>query len=73
MLEGAKRVRNTKHKVLRIPDRGLAIEKAIKLAKKGDVVAICGKGHERSLAFGKEEIPWSDQEAARQTLAKLRK
>ena len=73
MLEGAKRVRNTKHKVLRIPDRGEAIENAIKLARKGDIVVICGKGHERSMAFGKEEIPWSDQEAARQILQKLKK
>lgn len=73
MLEGAKRVRNTKHKVLRITDRGEAIEKAIKLAKKGDIVVICGKGHERSMAFGKTEIPWSDQEAAKKSLSKLKK
>lgn len=73
MLEGAKRVRNTKHKVLKEPDRGLAIEKAIKLAKKSDIVVICGKGHERSMAFGKDEIPWSDQEATRKALLKLKK
>ncbi len=73
MLEGAKRVRNTKHKVLRIPDRGAAIERAIKLARKGDIVVICGKGHERSMAYGLEEIPWSDQEASKKILLKFKK
>ncbi len=56
----------------RIPDRRQAIRFAIqKLAKKGDIVIICGKGHERSMCFGKTEYPWSDQKEARKALKKL--
>lgn len=53
----------------RIPDRRKAIRFAIqKLAKKGDIVVICGKGHERSMCFGTTEYPWSDHQEARQAL-----
>lgn len=47
-----------------IDDRKSAIEFAIRhLAKKGDLVGIFGKGHERSMNLdGKREIPWSDKE-----------
>lgn len=50
-----------------IADRREAINFAINtLAKKGDVVGIFGKGHERSMNLdGKHEIPWSDQEEAK--------
>ena len=50
-------------KVLRIDDRQQAIQKAVSLAKKGDIVVITGKGHEKSMCFGKTEYPWSDREA----------
>ena len=54
---------------LRIPDRRQAIRFAIqKLAKKKDVVVICGKGHEQSMCYGKTEYPWSDQKEARKAL-----
>jgi len=47
-----------------IVDRKKAIEFAINLAKKGDIVGIFGKGHETSMNLdGKEEISWSDKEA----------
>jgi len=66
---------NLKEKIfLRIPDRRQAIRFAIqKLAKKGDIVVICGKGHERSMCYGKTEYPWSDQEEARKALKELLK
>lgn len=54
----------------RVPDRGEAIRFAISKARKGDTVVICGKGHERSMCFGKTEYPWSDQEEARKALGK---
>ncbi len=59
--------RSTKKKYfIRIPERGEAISFAIqKLAKKGDVVAICGKGHEKSMNYEGIEYPWSDQEAVK--------
>lgn len=46
-----------------IPERGEAIAFAISQAKKGDSVVICGKGHEKSLAYHGYEHPWRDQEA----------
>ncbi len=47
----------------RVPDRGEALYRACQMAKVGDVVIACGKGHERSMAFGKVEYPWDDREA----------
>ena len=56
-----------KHFLL-IPERGEAIAAAINLAKKGDTVAIFGKGHEKSMCYGHIEYPWSDQEAVKNIL-----
>jgi len=59
----------SKHLFIKIPDRNKAITYALqRFAKKGDVVGIFGKGHEKSMAFGDKEYPWSDQEAARTAL-----
>ncbi len=52
------------------PDRAMAIQHAVDLARPGDVVAAFGKGHERSICFGVTEYPWSDQEAMRTALKK---
>lgn len=55
--------------LFRVPDRGEAIKFAIqKLAKKGDIVVICGKGHERSMCYGKTERPWSEHQAVQEAL-----
>ncbi|MCS7092843.1 MAG: Mur ligase family protein [Patescibacteria group bacterium] len=54
-----------------IINRERAIRKAILMAKKGDVVLITGKGHEKSLCRGKIEYPWSDQEAVKRVLSKI--
>ncbi|MBP9819416.1 hypothetical protein KBC79_01620 [Candidatus Woesebacteria bacterium] len=57
------------NKVISIADRKAAIEFALKeLAKRGDTVAILGKGHEQSMCFGTTEYPWSDQQAVRDIL-----
>lgn len=45
-----------------------AIDFAVRIAEPGDVVITEGKGHELSLAFGKEEFPFTDQEAVRQAI-----
>ncbi len=47
----------------RMPDRGQAIYFALTLARKQDVVLICGKGHEQSMCFGTTEYPWDDRRA----------
>jgi UDP-N-acetylmuramoyl-L-alanyl-D-glutamate--2,6-diaminopimelate ligase len=49
----------------RVPDRGEAIAFACSLARPGDVVLACGKGHEQSMCFGEIEYPWDDREALR--------
>lgn len=55
-----------------IPDRAAAVNVAInRLARPGDLVLLCGKGHEKSMCFLETEYPWSDQEAARAALAYL--
>jgi len=51
-----------------IPDRGEAICRACQMARKGDVVIVCGKGHEQSMCFGTTEYPWDDREATRRAL-----
>jgi len=53
----------------RIPDRGGAIKFALDLAQKGDVVMVCGKGHEQSMCFGETEFPWDDRTATTAALA----
>lgn len=53
----------------RIPDRGKAIQFALSLAEKGDIVISCGKGHEQSMCFGSVEYPWDDRIAMRAALA----
>ncbi|MDY6875475.1 MAG: UDP-N-acetylmuramoyl-L-alanyl-D-glutamate--2,6-diaminopimelate ligase [Chloroflexota bacterium] len=52
----------------RVPDRGDALLFACQMARKGDVVIACGKGHEQSMCFGTTEYPWDDREAMRQAL-----
>lgn len=57
------------NKISSIPDRQEAISFAIqKLAKKGDTVAIFGKGPEKSMCYGTTEIPWSDEGAVKKAL-----
>lgn len=55
--------------VYRKPSRAEAITYALSLAKRGDLVIITGKGHEKSLCRRTVEYPWSDQDAVRSQLA----
>jgi UDP-N-acetylmuramoyl-L-alanyl-D-glutamate--2,6-diaminopimelate ligase len=48
---------------MRVADRQRAILSAVREARAGDVVVVCGKGHERSMCFGDTEYAWRDQEA----------
>jgi UDP-N-acetylmuramoyl-L-alanyl-D-glutamate--2,6-diaminopimelate ligase len=52
----------------RIADRAEAIQFAVDLARPGDLVIACGKGHERSMCYGTVETPWSEHEALRNAL-----
>jgi len=55
----------------RIPDRGRALEFAVRMAEPGDLVITCGKGHEQSMCFGEIEYPWDDRTAMRAALSNL--
>ncbi|MBL8102829.1 MAG: hypothetical protein JNM02_09895, partial [Anaerolineales bacterium] len=57
----------------RIPDRGEAIKFAIRLAREGDIVLSCGKGHEQSMCFGRTEFLWDDRIAMKAALAEFLK
>jgi len=52
----------------KILDRRKAIEKAINMAYKDDIVLITGKGAEECMVVGPEKIPWSDRKIAREVL-----
>lgn len=53
-----------------ISDRQEAIDFAVKIAKRDDVIVLTGKGHEKSLCRGKTEYPWSEHEAVKKALSK---
>lgn len=70
MAEGAQRSGGVEGKDYWLePDRGTAIRRAVGRAKKGDLVILCGKGHEQSMCFGHKEYPWDDRIALRAALA----
>lgn len=50
------------------PDRRTAIALALARAGARDVVAVTGKGHERSIAMNGEAVEWSDVRAVRESL-----
>lgn len=47
-------------KVFKIVERKDAINAAIEMAGKDDLVVITGKAHEKSMNYGKKEIPWDE-------------
>ena len=58
--------------VVSVVERGEAIERAISIATKGDVVLIAGKGHEKYQQIGDRVLPFDDGEVARAVLARRR-
>ncbi len=54
-----------------VDDRREAIRHALAMAEPGDVVLLAGKGHERSIFYGTEKLPWDDLQVARDVLAGL--
>jgi UDP-N-acetylmuramoyl-L-alanyl-D-glutamate--2,6-diaminopimelate ligase len=53
------------------PDRRTAIERALALAREGDIVLIAGKGHERGQEIAGEVLPFDDRDVARDALRRL--
>ncbi|MCK9390425.1 MAG: UDP-N-acetylmuramoyl-L-alanyl-D-glutamate--2,6-diaminopimelate ligase [Syntrophales bacterium] len=55
-----------------IPDRRTAIEIAIGIAEKGDIVLIAGKGHEDYQLVGAQRLSFDDRLVAREALTRIR-
>ena len=55
--------------LLLIADRRAAIRTAFEQARRGDVVVLCGKGHEQTIEMANGSIPWDDPSVAREELA----
>jgi len=55
----------------KILDRKEAIQKALSLARRGDIVIITGKGAEEYMVVKDKKIPFSDRKVARQLLSEL--
>ena len=68
---GAEKAGKTREKDLFIIlDREEAIEKAISLAKKDDIVLVLGKGHEKTILRAEGAVPFEDLKVVRKVLKK---
>ena len=67
--EGIETVKGGAMKTTEVPERRDAIEKALSVAKKGDMVLVTGMGHEMYRIVNGERIPWNDSEVVRELLA----
>ena len=54
-----------------IPDRFLAIRKALDLARKGDLVIFLGKGHENSIIYADHVVPFDEITEVEKALAEM--
>ncbi|PSO44473.1 MAG: hypothetical protein BRC22_02470, partial [Parcubacteria group bacterium QH_9_35_7] len=57
--------------IYKILDRGKAIEKALKLAQKDDLVLITGKGCEQGIVENGDLKPWDDRKVVREKLKQM--
>lgn len=58
-------------KVRKISSRKEAIEVACRIARRGDIVLIAGKGHEKYQEINGEKVPFDDKEIAKKALESL--
>ena len=69
---GAEEAGKTREKDLFvILDREEAIEKAISLAKRDDIVLVLGKGHEKTILRAEGAVPFEDLKVVRKVLKKM--
>lgn len=59
---------DVKAEIIKIPDRSEAINAAIKMAEKDDLVLLTGKAHERSINYGSGEEDWDEYRVVNQAL-----
>lgn len=64
-------IKDDVHSYAVIPERKKAIEKAIDVARQGDIILVAGKGHEDYQILGTNKIPFDDRVVVKETL-KLR-
>lgn len=64
-------IEKTKGKYECITDRREAIQKAISIEKKNDIVIIAGKGHEMYQEINKEKIPFDEREIVKEIIEDL--
>ncbi len=57
--------------LLLIADRRAAIRAALDQARRGDVVVLCGKGHEQTIEMAQGPIAWDEATIAGEELAAL--
>ncbi len=53
-----------------IPDRAEAIDYAVSIAQKGDILILAGKGHEEFMKIKGEKLPFSEVEEVKKAFAK---
>ncbi len=61
-------VKNKKNKVFIKENRTKAIEYALKIAQKNDIILLLGKGHESYVVVGDEKIPYDERDVVRSIL-----
>ncbi|MDP9039365.1 MAG: UDP-N-acetylmuramoyl-L-alanyl-D-glutamate--2,6-diaminopimelate ligase [Acidobacteriota bacterium] len=64
-------VRETRTECVVEPDRAAAIELAIRAARRGDIVLLAGKGHERVQEIAGEKMPFDDVAVAAEVLPRI--
>lgn len=60
-------------KLTEVADRREAIEKALSIAKKDDIVLVTGMGHEQFRIVNGERLPWNDASVVRELLDTTKK
>jgi UDP-N-acetylmuramoyl-L-alanyl-D-glutamate--2,6-diaminopimelate ligase len=63
--------RGERARVVIEPDRGAAINLAVGMAGKGDVVIVAGKGHETGQYVGGAVLPFDDMAVTAEAIARL--
>ncbi len=62
---------SNKSRLYIIPDRAMALRKALSLQKENDIVIVCGKGHERFILYDDRQIPFYDKDEIEKILDEL--